>query len=139
MSLSHNLEKFFFQERFCGEREEMDGRDGTGEITQDTTRLSEIEELKCAIRSLLFVTKLSRVNSDKDKAVGWGATLKCSSCLGCCEKKQESPVQLSRDRKSEFGCLQDLLKRPQDRHVDCPESLTKKAVVDAVADDDVVS
>ncbi len=35
MPMSRNLETFFFQERFCGEREEMDGRDGTGENTQD--------------------------------------------------------------------------------------------------------
>jgi hypothetical protein len=49
----------------------MDGRDGTGESTQDTTRLAEIEELKRAIRALLFVTKLSRVDAHKDKAAGW--------------------------------------------------------------------
>jgi hypothetical protein len=72
------------QERFCGEREEMDGRDGTGESTQDTTRIAEIEELKRAIRALLFVTKLSRVDAHKDKVAGWGATLKCASCPGCC-------------------------------------------------------
>jgi hypothetical protein len=44
----------------------MDGKDGTGENTQDTTRLAEIEELKRAIRALLFVTKLSRVDAHKD-------------------------------------------------------------------------
>ncbi len=78
----------------------MDGRDGTREDTQDTTRLVEIEELKRAIQALLFVTKLSRVDAHKDKAAGWGATLKCASCPGCCGKKQEPPVQLSRDRKT---------------------------------------
>jgi hypothetical protein len=36
-------------------REEMDGRDGTREDTQDTTRLVEIEKVKRSI----FVTKLS--------------------------------------------------------------------------------
>ncbi len=111
----------------------MDGRDGTGESTQDTTRLPEIEELKRAIRALLFVTKLSRVDAHKDKAAGWGATLKCASCPGCCGKKQEPPVQLLRDRKSELACLQELLKRLQDRHVDCAEALTKKAAADAVS------
>ena len=50
----------------------MDGRDGTREDTQDTTRLVEIEELKRAIRVLLFVTKLSRVDAHKDKAAGGG-------------------------------------------------------------------
>ena len=104
----------FFKKRIFEEREEMDGRDGTREDTQDTTRLVEIEEVKRAIRALLFVTKLSRVDAHKDKAAGWGATLKCASCPGCCGKKQESPVQLSRDRKSELACLQELLKRLQD-------------------------
>ncbi len=109
----------------------MDGRDGTGESTQDTTRLAEIEELKRAIRALLFVTKLSRVDAHKDKAAGWGATLKCASCPDCCGKKQEPPVQLSRDRKSELACLRELLKRLQDRHVDCAEAVAKKAAADA--------
>ncbi len=93
----------------------MDGRDGTREDTQDTTRLVEIKELKLAIRALLFVTKLSRVDVYKDKTSGWGVTLKCASCPDCCGKKQEPPVQLSRDRKSELACLQELLKRLQDR------------------------
>ncbi len=61
---------FFLQQRFFGEREEMDGRDGTREDTQDTSRLVEIEELKRAIRALLFVTKLSPVDAHKDKAAG---------------------------------------------------------------------
>ena len=87
--------KFFFKKDFLGETEEMDGRDGTDESTRDTTSLAEIEELKRAIRALLFVTKLSRVDAHKDKAAGWGATLKCASCPGCCGKKQEPPVQLS--------------------------------------------
>ena len=65
----------------------MGGRDGTREDTQDTTRLVEIEEVKRAIRALLFVTKLSPVDAHKDKAAGWGATLKCASCPGCCGKR----------------------------------------------------
>ena len=81
--MSRNLETcFFFEERFFGEREEMDGRDGTREDTQDTTRIVEIEELKRAIRALLFVTKLSRVDAHKDKTAGWGASHKCASCPG---------------------------------------------------------
>jgi hypothetical protein len=111
-----------------------DSRDGTRGDTQDTTRLVEIEELKSAIRALLFVTKLSRVDAYKDKAAGWGATIKCASCPGCCGKKQEPPVQLSSDRKSELACLQELLKRLQDRHVDCAEALAKKASADAASD-----
>jgi hypothetical protein len=76
----------------------MDWRDGNREDTQDTTRLVEIEELKRAIRALLFVTKLSPVDTHKDKEVGWGVTLKCVSYPDCCGKSQETPVQLSRDR-----------------------------------------
>ena len=83
----------------------MEGRDGTREDTQDTTRLVEIEEVKRVIRALLFVTKLSLVDTHKDKAAGWGATLKCASFPGCCGKRQEAPVQLSRDRKTELACL----------------------------------
>ena len=41
----------------------MDGRDGTREDTQDTTRLVEIEDVNRAIRALLFVTKLSPVET----------------------------------------------------------------------------
>ncbi len=104
----------------------MDGRDA---LESD----EEIEELKRGIRALLFVTKLSRVDAHKDKATGWGATLKCASCPGCCGRRQEAPVQLSRDRKTEIAFLQELLKRLQDRHVDCAEALTKKAAADAQA------
>jgi hypothetical protein len=111
----------------------MDRRDGTREDTQDTTRLVEIEEVKRAIRSLLFVTKLSPVDAHKDKTVGWGATLKYTPCPGCCGKRQEAPVQLSRDRKMELACLQELLKRLQDRHVEYAQTVTKKAVADAQA------
>ena len=81
----------------------MDGRDGTREDTQDTTRRVEITEVKRVIRALLFVTKLSTVDAYKDKEAGWGDTLKCASCPDCCGKRQESPVQLSRDRKTELA------------------------------------
>ncbi len=46
-----------------------------------------------AIWALLFVTELSPVDAHKDKAAGWGDTLKCASCPGCCGKRQEAPVQ----------------------------------------------
>ncbi len=88
--------------------------------------------MKYAIR-LLVVTKLSPVDAYKDKAAGWGATLKCASCPDCCGKRQEAPVQLSRDRKTELACLQELLKRLQDRHVECAQVVTKKATADAQA------
>ena len=50
----------------------------------DTIRLVEIEEVKRAIRALPFVTKLSPVDAHKGKVTGWGVTLKCASCPGCC-------------------------------------------------------
>jgi hypothetical protein len=96
-------------------------------------RLVEVEEVKRVIRALLFVTKLSPVDAHKDKEVGWGVTLKCASYPGCCGKRQKTPVQLSRDRKTELECLEEMLKRLQNRHVDCAEALTKKAVADAQA------
>jgi hypothetical protein len=57
----------------------MKGSDGTREDTQDTT-IVQIEEVIRDIRALPFVTKLSRVDSHKDKTAGWGATLTCASC-----------------------------------------------------------
>jgi hypothetical protein len=107
----------------------MDGRDGNREDTQHTTRILEIEEVKRAIWALLFVTKLSPIDAHKDKENGWGATLKCASCPDCCGKRQEVPIQLSCDRKMELVSLQDLLKRLQDRHVDCAEAVAKKLLM----------
>ena len=49
----------------------MDGRDGTREDTQDTTRLVEIEEVKRAIRALLFVTKLTVAGRCAQRQGGW--------------------------------------------------------------------
>ena len=100
----------------------MDGSDRTREDTEDTTMLVQIEEVKRTIRALPFVTKLSPVDAHKDKAAGWGACLTCYSC----RKRQEPPVQFSRDRKTELACLQELLKRLQDRHVECAEVVAKK-------------
>ena len=111
----------------------MDESEGTREDTQDTTMLVQIEEVKRSIRALLFVTKLSPVDAHKDKAAGRGATLKYASCPACCGKRQEAPVQLSRDHKTELACLQELLKRLQDRHVECAQAVAKKAAADAAS------
>jgi hypothetical protein len=46
-------------------------------------------------------------------------------------KKQEPAVHLSSRHPTELACLQELLKRLQDRHVDCAEALTKEAAADA--------
>jgi hypothetical protein len=107
----------------------MDGRDGNREDTQHTTRIVEIEGVKRVIWALLFVTKLSPIDAHKDKEDGWGATLKCASWPDCCGKRQEVPIQLSRDRKMELVSLQDLLKRLQDRHVNCTEAVVKKLLI----------
>jgi hypothetical protein len=112
----------------------MDGRDGNQKDTQDTTRLVEIEEVNRAIRTLLFVTKLSPADTHKDKTVWWGATLKMR-LLTWRGKRQEAQVQLSRDRKTELAFLQELIKRLKDRHVDCVETVVKKATANAVSSD----
>jgi hypothetical protein len=50
-----------------------------------------------------------------------------------CGKKQESPVQIYRRHPTELACLQELLKRLQDRHVQCVQAVVKaeKAASDA--------
>ncbi len=48
-----------------------------------------------------------------------------------CGKKQESPVQVSSRHPTELACLQELLKRLQDRHVDYAQTVAKKAAADA--------
>ena len=86
-ALVTQFRNFFFQERFWG-RKRGDGRTGETEHAQDSTRLAEIEELKRAIRALLFVTKLSPVDAHKDKVAGWGVCLTCYSCPDNCDKKE---------------------------------------------------
>jgi hypothetical protein len=81
------------------------------------------------------VTKLSPVRAHKSHGAGWGVSLTCSACeeYDSCGKKQESTVQVSSVHPTELAYLQELLKRLQDRHVDCAEALTKKAATDAQA------
>ena len=102
---------------------------------EDTTASVQIEEIKCAIRALPFVTKLSPVRAHKSHGAGWGVSLTCSACeeYDSCGKKQEPPVQVSSVHPTELACLQELLKRLQDRHVDCAEAVVKKAAADAVS------
>ena len=91
--------------------------------------------MKCAIEKLPFVTVLSPVRAVKGKGRGYGVTLRCPSCeeYGSCGKKQEPPVQVSSVHPTELACLQELLKRLQDRHVDCAEAVAKKAAADAAS------
>jgi predicted metal-binding protein len=126
MSRNENfLEKFFFrsQERRKGAMEKG---------TEDTSKVVQIEEVKCAIEKLSFVTVLSPVRAVKGKGRGYGVTLRCPSCeeYGSCGKKQEPPVHVSSVHPMEEACLQELLKRLQDRHVDCAAKwLSKKLIL----------
>jgi hypothetical protein len=80
--------------------------------TEDTSKLVQIEEVKCAIEKLPFVTVLSPVRAVKGKGRGYGVTLRCPSCeeYGSCGKKQEPPVHVSSVHPTELACLQELLK-----------------------------
>ena len=97
-----------------------EGRDGTCEDTEDTIMLVQIEESKCDIRKMSYVTKLSHVLAVNGMGPGWQASFSCSRCkeYGNCPKKQEPAVRLSREHRTELACLQDLKKRLQDRHVE---------------------
>ena len=98
-----------YQKGFSEEwsEKEMEGSDGTCEGTDDTTTLVQIEEAKCAIRKLPFVTVLAPVRAVGDKGPGWQVSLSCSRCqeYGSCPKKQEPAVLLSRVHPTEVACL----------------------------------
>jgi hypothetical protein len=97
----------FLREKKASQREEMS--DGTRE---DTTESVQIEEIKRAIQSLPFVTKLSPVRAHKSHGAGGGVSLRCSSCkeYGNCGKKQEPLVQVSSVHPTELACLQEMLR-----------------------------
>jgi hypothetical protein len=101
--------------------------------TEDTSMFEQIEEVKCAIRKLSFVTILSPVLAVKGKGQGYGS---CLTCYRCKEhdrsgKKQEPPVHVSGEHPMELACLKELIKRLQDRHVECAQAVAKKAAADA--------
>jgi hypothetical protein len=85
----------------------VDGSDGTRKDTEDITTLVQIEEVKRAIRALLFVTKSSPVGGRNSHGDGYRVTLRCSSCeeYGSCGKKQEPPDQVSSVHPTELACL----------------------------------
>ena len=117
----------------------MEGSDRTCEDIQDTTMLAQIEEAKCVIQKLSYVTKLSHVRAVNGMGPGWQASLSCYGCqeYGSCPKKQEPAVRLSRVHTTELACLQEMLKRLQDRHVQCAEAVSKKGAADAASAADV--
>jgi hypothetical protein len=84
---------------------------------------------------LPFLTKLSLVRAHKGHGVGWRVSLRCSACeeYDRCGKKQEPPVQVSSVYPTELVCLQDLLRRLQDRHDECAQAVAKKDAADAVS------
>ena len=106
-----------------------------GETSGDTTTFAQMEEIKRAIRALPFVTKLSPVRVHNGHGAGWGGSLRCFACeeYDSCGKKQEPPVQVSSRHPTELACLQELLKRLQDRHVECAQAVAKKAAADAAS------
>ena len=126
---------FFPKKGFLREEEEMEGSDGTREDTEDTTMLLQIEEVMSAIGALPIVTKLSPVGARNSHGHGYRVSLRCFACeeYGSCGKKQEPPVQVSSRNPTELACLQELLKRLQDRHVQCAEAVAKKAAADAAS------
>ena len=113
----------------------MEGSDGTREDTEDTTMLLQIEEVMSAIGALPIVTKLSPVGARNSHGHGYRVSLRCFACeeYGSCGKKQEPPVQVSSRNPTELACLQELLKRLQDRHVQCAEAVAKKGAADAAS------
>jgi hypothetical protein len=102
--------------------------------------LVQIEEVHRTIQALPFVTKLSPVHAHNGHGPGWGVLLRYSACeeYDSCGKKQEPPVQVSSVHPTELACLQELLKRLQDRHVEYA-SVVKKADADAQAVDTEVA
>jgi hypothetical protein len=46
---------------------------------ENTTVSVQIEEIKCYITTLPFVTKLSEVRAHKSHGDGWGSSLTCSA------------------------------------------------------------
>ena len=105
----------------------MEGSDRTCEDNEDTTTVVQIEEAKCAILKMSYVAKLSPVRAVNGMGTGCQASLSCSRCQenGICPKKQEPAVRLSRVNTTELVCLQELLKRQEDRHGECAQVVAK--------------
>ena len=49
------------------------------------------------------------------------------------QRTKDPTVRLSSENRTEIECLQELLKRLQDRHVECAQAVAKKTDVDAVS------
>jgi len=77
------------------------------------------------------VTVLAPVRAVGDKGRGCQVSLSCSRCqeYGSCHKKEEPAVRLSSTHPTELACLQELLGRLQDRHVDCVGNQTGSLIL----------
>ena len=73
--------------------------------TEDTTMFAQIEEAKCAIRKLSYVTKLSPVRVVNGMGPGCQSSFSCYGCqeYGICPKKQEPVVRLSSEHRTELA------------------------------------
>jgi hypothetical protein len=118
--LSRNGKTFFFLPKNGFWREERRTERRTRKDTEDTT-LVQIEEVERSIRALPFVTKLSPVGARNSHGHGYRVSLRCPSSeeYGSCGKKQEPPVQVSSRNPTLHACLQELLKRLQEKHGKC--------------------
>ncbi len=105
------------------------------EVLADTTMIVQNEEAKCAIRKLPFVTVLTPVRTVGDKGRGWQVSLSFYRCqeYDSCPKKQEPAVRLSSEHKTELTCLQELLKRLQDRRVEYAQTVASDLPVCRIA------
>ena len=132
LSSPGRLSRFFFEPLFSRKEreafEEMEESDGERAAGTDTAE-------ERAIRAMPIVTALSYVRAVKDKARGVRVTLTCYNCreYGSCEKPQEAPIHLSKERTTIRACLQELLKRLEENHGNCAEALAKKAAADAAS------
>ena len=139
LSSPGRLSRFFFEPLFSRKEreafEEMEESDGERAAGTDTAE-------ERAIRAMPIVTALSYVRAVKDKARGVRVTLTCYNCreYGSCEKPQEAPIHLTKERttmhaclQEMHACLQELRKRLQQNHGNCAEALTKKAAADAAS------
>jgi hypothetical protein len=79
----------------------MEGSDGTCEDTEDATMIVQIEEAKCAIRTMSYVTKLSPVRAVNGMDPGWQTSLSFSRCKEY--EKSMAAVQRSKDAKIMTG------------------------------------
>ena len=95
--------------------EESDGDSSTQRATGSDTAEGMEERV---IRAMPIVTTLSFVRAVKDKARGVRVTLTCYNCreYGSCEKPQEAPIHLTKERTTMHACLQELRKRLEEHH-----------------------